>query len=178
MIYLSSDLHFGHNKNFLYEPRGFSSIDAHDENIVKNINTIVKPDDTLYILGDCALGNLAHGLECLKALNGKKYLVVGNHDTDSKIATYRKEGIFQDIQYGYRFTYKKIVFLLSHYPTFVGEFKENKKFHLVNLCGHTHAGDPLVDWTKGAIYHCELDAHGNAPVSLDYVIYHLNYCFG
>lgn len=36
MIYLTSDLHFGHNKEFLYKPRGFNSIEAHDEQIIKN----------------------------------------------------------------------------------------------------------------------------------------------
>ena len=36
MIYLTSDTHFCHNKDFLYEPRGFQSIEEHDEAIVKN----------------------------------------------------------------------------------------------------------------------------------------------
>ena len=33
------------NKNFLYEPRGFNTIEEHDRAIIKNWNEIVKPDD-------------------------------------------------------------------------------------------------------------------------------------
>ena len=33
-IYLTSDLHFNHNKEFLYEPRGFNSPEEHDEEII------------------------------------------------------------------------------------------------------------------------------------------------
>lgn len=35
-IWFTSDLHFGHNKSFLYEPRGFNSIEEHDATIIKN----------------------------------------------------------------------------------------------------------------------------------------------
>ena len=33
-VYITSDLHFGHNQSFLYEPRGFSSIGEHDRVII------------------------------------------------------------------------------------------------------------------------------------------------
>ena len=38
-VYITSDLHFGHNRNFIYESRGFSSIEEHDKipyNIINN----------------------------------------------------------------------------------------------------------------------------------------------
>ena len=53
MIYLSSDFHFGHQKSFIYEPRGFSSIEEHDKKIIENWNSIVNPEDEVYCLGDC-----------------------------------------------------------------------------------------------------------------------------
>lgn len=58
MDYFTSDLHIGHDKDFLYKPRGFDSIEQHDTAIVKRWNDIVTPDDTVYILGDlCMSGN-------------------------------------------------------------------------------------------------------------------------
>ena len=58
MIFFTSDWHIGHNKTFLYSPRGFQSIEEHDEVIITNCNKIVKPDDELWILGDLALGDI------------------------------------------------------------------------------------------------------------------------
>ena len=76
MIYLTSDLHFCHDKSFLYEPRGFNSIEEHDENIIKNWNNIITPDDEVYLLGDVMLNDNVKGLNCLKQLNGKIHIIL------------------------------------------------------------------------------------------------------
>lgn len=76
MIYLTSDTHFCHNKDFLYEPRGFQSIEEHDEAIVKNWNSIVTPDDEVYHLGDVMLNDNTKGLGYLKQLNGKIHIIL------------------------------------------------------------------------------------------------------
>ena len=44
MIYLSSDLHFGHDREFLWGPRGFSSIEENDNTILKNFKEILKDE--------------------------------------------------------------------------------------------------------------------------------------
>ena len=36
MIYFTSDLHFGDDKGFIYKPRGFNSIEDHDNTIIEN----------------------------------------------------------------------------------------------------------------------------------------------
>lgn len=36
MIYFTSDLHFGHDKDFIYKSRGFNSIGDHDNTIIEN----------------------------------------------------------------------------------------------------------------------------------------------
>ena len=46
-IWITSDLHLGHNKPFLYEPRGFKNIQEHDETIIKNWNSIIKYNDDI-----------------------------------------------------------------------------------------------------------------------------------
>ena len=69
MIYVTSDLHIGHDKDFMYTPRGFSSITEHDNAILENWNKIVKDDDIVYILGDIMLGDNFYGLDIFNNLN-------------------------------------------------------------------------------------------------------------
>lgn len=76
MIYLTSDTHFCHNKDFLYKPRGFNSIQEHDEQIIKNWNEIITDEDEIYILGDLILNDNEYGLKCLKQLKGKIHVIL------------------------------------------------------------------------------------------------------
>lgn len=172
MIYFTSDLHFNHDKEFLYVPRGFTNVKDMNEAIVENWNLIVNKEDTVYVLGDCMLGDNEEGIEYLKRLNGTILLCYGNHDTDSRKILYTTlpniiiEGYSTVIKYG------KFRFYLSHYPTLCGNVDDGKYFsqHTINLCGHTHTKDKFNDWDKGMIYHCELDAHDMKPVSIDQII--------
>ena len=68
-IFLTSDTHFGHDREFLWGPRGFTNSQEHDEAVIKNWNETVSPDDIVYHLGDLMLGDNAHGIECVKRLN-------------------------------------------------------------------------------------------------------------
>ena len=74
-FWFTSDLHFGHNKEFLYKPRGFENIVDHDETIIKNWNELVAPNDTIFILGDLMLNDNNYGMNCLKQLNGYKHII-------------------------------------------------------------------------------------------------------
>ena len=47
-IFVTSDLHFGHDRGFLYEPRGFDNIEDHDEAVIANWNSVVNEDDDVY----------------------------------------------------------------------------------------------------------------------------------
>ena len=49
MIYFTSDWHFCHNKPFIYESRGFKSIEEMNEIIIENHNRVVKEEDIIYI---------------------------------------------------------------------------------------------------------------------------------
>ena len=89
MIYFSSDLHFNHNKDFLYKPRGFDSIDAMNMAVVSNWNSVVTNEDDVYILGDLMLGDNEAGISLLKMLNGKLHIILGNHDTESRRELYK-----------------------------------------------------------------------------------------
>jgi calcineurin-like phosphoesterase family protein len=77
-VYLIADLHFGHDNIATW--RGFNSIEEHDNLIIENCNKVVSSSDTLWILGDVAMGH-EDNIDKLGLMNGYKKLVLGNHDT-------------------------------------------------------------------------------------------------
>lgn len=103
-IWFTSDTHFGwgHVKDFLWAPRGFNSIEEHDTAIIENWNSIVDPDDEVYHLGDVMLGDNEHGIKCLEQLNGRIHILIGNHDTDTRIQLYRQCKNVVSIDYALR----------------------------------------------------------------------------
>lgn len=172
-IYITSDWHFCHNKPFIYEPRGFSSVQEMNEAIIENHNKIVKPEDTVYCLGDCMLNDDKEGCNCIHRLNGRIYIIAGNHCTSNRWQKYAN--IRYDITpigLAYLLRHHGYNFYLSHYPTMTSNLDVDKplKQRLVNLCGHVHTQDKFKDMDKGLIYHVELDAHNMKPVLLDDVI--------
>jgi len=67
---------------------------AHDEALIANWNERVAPDDEVRHLGDFALTHIGRVTDILKRLNGKKYLIMGNHDRHTKTA-YRNAGFHE-----------------------------------------------------------------------------------
>ena len=175
MIYFTSDWHIGHDKEFLWRPRGFNNITEMNEAIIKNCNKILKPEDTLFILGDLALGQnepqwnqVYYNINCPEI-----YFITGNHDTANKIKKYTHEYGLTSLGEACTVKLEGYHFFLSHYPTLVGNYDDNDRplnKRLINLCGHSHTKDRFADFDKGLIYHVELDAHDNQIVSLEQII--------
>lgn len=175
MIYLTSDLHFNHDREFIYKPRGFNSVEEMNSTIIANFNEVVTPDDDVYVLGDLMLGGpdkLDEGLNLISKLNGKLHLVRGNHDTDKRWAMYSV--LPNVVEYGNAIylKYKGFHFYMSHYPTFTANLeKESLKQCTINLYGHTHQHDSKFYNDIPFMYCCCLDCHENYPVSISRVIY-------
>ena len=172
MIWFTSDLHFCHDKPFIYKPRGFDNIHDMNEAIVKNFNEVISRTDDLYILGDCMLNNNAEGMNLIRRLPGKIHIIRGNHDTEARVMMYFFEA--RTSNHGYADIIKEngYYFYLSHYPTITSNFDDDKplKAKIINLCGHTHTKDKFADMDKGICYHVELDAHNNYPVDIETII--------
>lgn len=173
-IWLSSDYHFQHNREFIYKPRGFENVDEMNEIIIANHNNIVGDDDDVYLLGDLMLGGpdkMETGLEMIRALNGRLHLVRGNHDTDKRWEAYGKLPNVVEQQNAIYLNYHKYHFYMSHYPTITSNLeKENLHQCTINLYGHTHQHDSNFYMDIPYIYHVGLDSHKNCLVSLDKAI--------
>ena len=171
MIYCTSDWHFFHNKPFIYEPRGFSSVEEMNEAIIKNHNNIVKEDDIIYCLGDCMLNDNQKGMECINRLNGHKKIILGNHCTNTRIELYKTLPNTEVLGYADIIKYNGYHFYLSHYPTITSNHDEDRplKQIILNLHGHTHDRRKFYQ-DNPTMYNVALDAHNNTPVSIDQII--------
>ena len=164
MIYLSSDLHLMHDKPFVWKERGFCSPEHMSEGIVKRFNAILSDDDELYLLGDCCMGINENSFPFLKKIKGHKHLIIGNHDSDARIEEYKKQNIFETIEYGGRIKFHKRHYILSHYPMLVGNSSNEKVW---NLHGHTHQKSKFG--TIPQCYHVGVDSHSCYPISLEQI---------
>ena len=170
MIFFTSDWHIGHDKPFIWQARGFSSIEEHDTEVLARCNSLVKENDELWILGDLAMGgNKEEWDRIYKNLLCKNvHFIQGNHDTDNKMDIYEDEYrfIYEGLAQIYKYSKSKI-FYLSHFPTIVSNYEEyNPRW---NLSGHTHS-TKIDDNIQGKIYNVALDAHNCYPVSLEQIL--------
>lgn len=169
-IFLTSDTHFGHDREFIWKARGFNSIEEMNETIVQKWNKTVSAEDDAYILGDVILGDPSN-IEYVKRLNGKLHIVLGNHDTANREKMYRElPNVIEVAEVGIRLKYKKHHFVLTHYPMMTGNLeKESLKQMSLNLYGHTHQVSNFYN-DMPFMYHVGVDSHDCYPVLLDNII--------
>ena len=172
-VFVTSDTHFCHDRDFVWGKRGFESVEAMNAAIIKNWNSVVKPEDTVFLLGDVMLNNNEEGLRCLKQLNGTIFIAIGNHDTTERIVLYEQCHNVEAVEFAFRLKGDGFNLYLSHYPTKTSNCDGDKplKRRVINLCGHVHTDDPLIELNNGElIYHCEMDAHNCTPVLLSDIL--------
>lgn len=80
MRFFTSDTHFGHKRIIELCNRPYADVEDMNENLIKNWNDTVAPDDEVFHLGDVALGPWSEWDGLLSRLNGHITLVIGNHD--------------------------------------------------------------------------------------------------
>jgi calcineurin-like phosphoesterase family protein len=78
--FFSSDTHFNHLRIIELSNRPFTDVNEMNETIIRNWNDAVKPDDTIILIGDFAMGKKVEHPNFFRRLNGHKILIRGNHD--------------------------------------------------------------------------------------------------
>ena len=171
MIFVTSDAHFCHDKDFVWQARGYKNVDEMNQRQVEKWNAVVSPEDEVWFLGDGMMNDNAKGAELFAQLNGKIHIVAGNHDTSARIEIYQNLGF--DVQDAKRLKYKKKSFILTHEPMITSNGAFKSWGDTVNIHGHTHQ---TSNFTEGyhLMYHAGVDSHNGYPVSLDDVIEEMN----
>jgi calcineurin-like phosphoesterase family protein len=140
-IWLVSDTHINHQNilNFTdysgNKVRPFSTVDEMNETMIERWNEVVKPGDKIYHLGDVFFGPKVWIEANWSRLNGKKRLIVGNHDNIPYIVEKR---MFEKIDMWRMFTEFNI--LLTHVPVHNSTLYEHRfnKHPMQNVHGHIH----------------------------------------
>ena len=165
-IWFTSDTHFGHARIIELCNRPFKDVSHMNEMIIKWWNELVAPDDTVYHLGDVALGPIMDSLSCISRLNGEIVLVEGNHDRPfmAKSDEKRDEWVEKYLAAGFTAVYSSLTLVdrgplegpvnLSHFP-YEGDSHDGDRFEsirlkdngIVLLHGHTHSSGHPVSWS-------------------------------
>jgi calcineurin-like phosphoesterase family protein len=135
--FFTSDTHFGHANIIKYCKRPFSSTEEMDNALIHNWNSVVGPEDTVYHLGDFAVGG-GPAAPYLRRLNGKIQFCLGNHDK-RLMRSYLDSGWEFDIPHLREVTVDKQEIILCHYAMKV--WNGSHKGHW-QLYGHSHGTLP------------------------------------
>jgi len=163
--WFTSDFHFGHANIIKYCGRPFKDVGHMDSVIVKRHNERVKPDDTVYFLGDFCFRNTKGGKEgegtltraeyYQSLLNGHFVFIRGNHDNNNSLNTKIKHLV---LEMG-----GKDIFLV-HDPA---EF--NPKYDL-NIVGHVHRNWKTEKRDRSTLVNVGVDVWNFYPVSFQEIL--------
>lgn len=175
--FIIADTHFGHQNIIKYEPmRKVYLGDRPDQRLRDIWNETINKDDTVLHLGDFAWKG--DSIErYANALNGKKYLLRGNHDKGSQV--YLDNGFSDVIDFSAKgeaaYHIEEIKgrrILFSHYPIVSDGFDDvHWRFLLkvfekekcdINIHGHVHS----MNLNDGRCINASVEAIGYAPVRL------------
>ena len=176
--WFTSDQHFGHRMIIKYERRheNIAALTPDDPDIaimdnfmIAQWNENIQPHDTVYHLGDFALGKKPYRESIVKRLHGHKIIILGNHDAGAKSML----GI------GFQEAYR---YLGLEVPTYDGHtnwllvhsahpFFEHKSWYDHIICGHVHS-----NWqTKERAFNVGVDVNKYKPWRLDKLAWELGY---
>jgi calcineurin-like phosphoesterase family protein len=82
-VWFTADLHLGHSRILELTNRPFKNINKHDNALIKNARSVVRPKDLYIVVGDLNLANTDNQNKTrryIERLPGVKVLVLGNHD--------------------------------------------------------------------------------------------------
>jgi calcineurin-like phosphoesterase family protein len=138
-LWVISDTHFNHANILTFvdkigKPvRPFQSIEGMNETMIENWNRVVKPGDKVYHLGDVFFGPKEDFKKLWPKLNGKKRLIVGNHDDVNFLSS---GAFFEKVMLWRKFEH----LLFTHVPVHESTLMEHRFSgkQMINVHGHIH----------------------------------------
>lgn len=142
--WIISDTHFNHKNIIKYCNRPFNSVGEMNESMIRLWNNTVSKDDIVWHLGDFAMGTQEEIRTLVQRLNGRIYLITGNHD-DHSVKWY--------YDCGFERVYDRPViveneYIFSHHP------REQMAKEYKYVFGHVHDDKDIKDYTKNTFCAC------------------------
>ena len=180
-FFVTSDTHFFHENIIKYCNRPFNNVEEMNINIIQNWNNVVSQEDDVYVIGDFALIKGEDHKEKIKklqylsnALNGKKHLILGNHDYFT-VNEYFEAG-FIDVKEGFmELLLNAHWFTMCHYQMTSWNNSHRGSMHLF---GHEHWRQQYepkhsiyeeMKWSERKFNVC-IDANKFTPVNINDII--------
>ncbi len=166
-IYFTSDHHFGHKNIIKFSDRPFKDVDEMDEFLIQKWNEKVRPEDEVYHLGDVGLSSSGKLRKILERLNGKIYLINGNHEKSAQACHTRFEWIkdyYELVIPDKDFERGEQMIVLFHYAMIEWNASHWGTYHLY---GHSHGS--LLDDPKSLSIDIGVDCHDFSPLSYEVV---------
>ena len=168
MKYYISDLHFGHQSILSLCNRPFQSVSDMNKTLIKNWNQKVTAQDDIYIIGDLFY-EAEKPEDILSELNGKKHLILGNHESRWYSEKYRS--FFKSVQSSLEIVDQNHAIFLCHYP--MVSYPKQSRAYMIH--GHIH-NDTLFDyWSillkRERILNAGADINHFEPVTFNELIF-------
>ena len=132
--YFISDLHLGHENIIRLCERPFSDVDEMNKKLIKNWNNKVTAKDDVYIIGDIAYRSKEDVSSIVNQLNGRKHLIIGNHD-EKNLKNPKFRDCFVSIDRYLRIVLDNKSLILCHYPIAEWDGYFHGSYHIY---GHIH----------------------------------------
>ena len=143
-IWFTSDTHFGHNNIMKFCQRPWKTVEEMDNALIQNWNSVVGENDIVFHLGDFAFAPNWRWKELLGKLNGRIYLIIGNHDV-SRWPGDKVMELFERVENQMLLKIDGYKVYLNHFPflCYAGTYR-NPKIASMQLFGHVHMHDNSV----------------------------------
>lgn len=140
LVFFTSDLHFHHENMIKICKRPYEDVEEMNQGLVDLYNEVVPKDGICFILGDVSWKRPNWTQHLVDQMNGKKYLITGNHDkngTEAMFSGYwdmlqllimNEKGVYDDVH-------------LCHFPLeeWNGYFRGAYHLH-----GHLHSPESKI----------------------------------
>lgn len=160
-IFVTSDTHFRHRNILVYEAenRPFENVEQMNAELVDRWNAKVGPMDVVFHLGDFGFTSQLQTRTILSHMNGRKFLLLGNHDRQQKLTDEKW------ISLGFERVFRNPFlldgkFVFSHEP--LSEIPDGK----VNVYGHVHGSKYFNTIDPNRICVC-VERWNCAPIEYD-----------
>lgn len=159
-ILFGSDIHYNHDRHFIWGPRGFKNVTEHDNFIRRQVQEL-HPEDLVFLLGDFALMSTPERVNNLLGMFPcETYVINGNHNSGIKQAydeAFAKLKLPASIKEAYPLKIAPNVthlgegfeldidqhrFYCRHYMALLWDHLNKGRNH---LCGHSHSNLPCAN---------------------------------
>lgn len=149
-----SDLHLGHDKDFVWRSRGFGSAQEYTAYLLDELERIENKDSTVLVnLGDCCLTSMQiENFDKLASIPFAKHFVInGNHNAGMNFFKDKYPKGYKHVTFAgdyIELNYKKQIMCCMHYPILSWNHKSHNSWA---ICGHCHGSLNWINPNDDAI---------------------------